>query len=128
MKYEIEVSSTKSGQEHQHWTEDYDDRAVTTQAEAEAKGKYWVDYYNSTLRSGEAPRKFISAKLSGGSEAHTWDKRGLVTVCKGGLSYDTMRCTACGITGKRYGLGQGGVVIDKKFAKKYPKCPGKLVT
>lgn len=34
-----------------------------------------------------------------------------------------MRCSACKVTGRRYGLGQNGVALDRKFrAKVYERC------
>ena len=84
-----------------------------------------INHFNNTLRPGETPRrvKRIRTKTKNSEQIHIehfWDKVSLVTE-RGG--YDKMKCTTCGVTGKRYGLGQFGVRIDAKYsAKKYQNC------
>lgn len=51
-------------------------------------------------------------------QTHNWDKVSLVTE-RGG--FDKMKCTICGATGKRFGLGQNGIRVDSKFDPKYCK-------
>lgn len=52
-----------------------------------------------------------------------WHKTNLVTVIGRSGIYDEMKCSVCGITGKRHGLGD--VTRDNKYkAKVYGDCPG----
>jgi len=48
-------------------------------------------------------------------DGHDWEKISLVTE-KGG--YDKMKCRRCGAEGKRYGLGQSGVKVNRKSQQK----------
>jgi hypothetical protein len=83
-----------------------------------------MDNFNATLRPGERARRLVKIlSFSFVPQApkptpHIWDKASLVTE-RGG--YDRMRCKACGATGKRYGLGQHGVTLDKRQPE---SCPG----
>lgn len=82
-----------------------------------------IDRFNQTLRPGESPRKLLGVEIiSGDREKHRWEKQNLVTK-KGKLGYyDSMECTNCGITGKRYTLG-GNIIKDTKYkAKIYDNC------
>ena len=89
-------------------------------------GLQTVEWFNETRRVGERKRVYlgctiISNSISGMS--HEWEKSCLVTQISKGTSYDTMKCKNCGITGKRYGLGQSGTIIDPKYKKeKYKYC------
>lgn len=81
--------------------------------------------FNATLRAAESPRELISVEIVDSESSliheHTWGKENLVTIIKGGSSYDIMKCSRCGITGKRYGFN--GVQIDSKYkAKIYATC------
>jgi len=55
-------------------------------------------------------RKLIAVSVASATVEHVWEKTSLVTE-RGG--YDRMRCRLCGATGKRYGLGQNGVAVDR---------------
>ena len=91
----------------------------------EQHAKDIVDNFNATLRPHEKAREFISAistvKKENAVFPHDWRKVSLVTE-KGG--FDKMKCSRCGATGKRYGLGSY-VQIDKKFKKYIDGCPNK---
>jgi hypothetical protein len=99
------------------WTEDYETNDAGTAEEIIGR---LLDNFNATLRPGQAPRRVVKILAVEGSAQlkHNWDKASLVTE-KGG--YDRMRCRVCGAKGKRYGLGQHGVTIDKRARK---SCPG----
>lgn len=53
---------------------------------------------------------------------HTWEKQNLVTVTKAGGSYDEMRCSNCGIKGRRYDLANVSVSENYSMSKVY-NCP-----
>lgn len=101
------------------WQEDYETDSVATPTEIIVD---LIAKFNATLRPKEKPRHLVQIlsveKSPPKPIGHIWDKASLVTE-RGG--YDRMRCRACGATGKRYGLGQGGVTIDKRAKK---SCPG----
>jgi hypothetical protein len=121
VKYKIAVGYAAGGDA---WNEAYDDPAVSTLAQAVAKGRALVDHFNSTLRPKEKARAFLGAAIVGPSEVHQWEKSSLVTQTRGRQSFDTMKCTACRITGKRFGLGPS-IVRDSIYrATKYAKCSG----
>ena len=76
-----------------------------------------MDFFNSTLHPGQSRRETLIWESSegeaiAGKVSHQWTKTSLVTEVGG---FDKMRCETCGITGKRYGLGQFDPVRDKKF-------------
>ncbi len=98
--------------ENAHW-EQCSDPAVKNPWTAAEAGKVLVEQFNASLREGEQPRVFLKSSftLQGNYEEHDWEKLSLFTE-KGG--YDRMRCRNCYATGKRYGLGQFGVKVDKK--------------
>lgn len=91
-----------------------------------------VKFFNSTLRPHEEPRTLVCCRVEESTETkkdhkttikHDWKKMNLITIMKGGNSYDIMECSKCGITGKRFGLGFNGVLHDSKYkAKKYNNC------
>ena len=88
-----------------------------------------INNFNNTLRPGELPRTVVEIyeddfpyEHAYPLAQHDWQKSNLVTIMKGHSSYDTYKCSKCGITGKRYGLG-GSVRRDKKYtAEKYNGC------
>ncbi len=59
-----------------------------------------------------------------GKKEHQWEKQNLVTIPsnKGVPMHDVYKCTACGATGKRFGVTET-IVRDKKFLK-LEECPG----
>lgn len=89
---------------------------------AEVNPRQWsenvIKNYNSTLRPSENARKLCRVKILDKKHfyQHIWEKTNLVTICKRGTSYDTVKCKLCGITGKRIGIG-GYVQIDSKHLK-----------
>jgi hypothetical protein len=128
MKYQIECCYEDPASKAGKWTEDYDDPDVKSLSDAEIKGRALIEFYNETCRPGERRRKFLAAKIiAEKSDAHKWQKANAVTLLERGLSYDLMRCENCGVTARRYGLGHSPPVIEKKYAKKYQKCPGEFV-
>lgn len=74
-------------------------------------GSEMVDRFNQTLRSIERPRSILISDLEElpesvkTAQAHNWLKTNLITIEERGRYFDTARCTGCGITGKRFGLG-----------------------
>lgn len=88
-----------------------------------------VNQFNTTLRPKESPRELVSVsiveKISTAKHNHEWEKQNLFTNTRNGSSYDTMRCSRCGISAKRYGLDR--VVRDAKYkAKVYDTCEGSI--
>lgn len=81
-----------------------------------------LDRFNSHLRPGERRRnlhsvRVLPSRLDECDGVHDWEKSCLVTQSDGGRMYDTMQCTVCGVTGKRYGLG-GYVTPDPVKTKR----------
>jgi hypothetical protein len=110
MKFRIKVRDERG----KEWWEDYDKSDVHDLQSAESKGRELVQYFNDTLRPYEVPRSFLFAELTSNGDAgvlnsahesHEWDKTNLVTVLERGRMYDTAVCTKCGITAKRFGVG-----------------------
>ncbi len=105
------------------WNEDEDRPQIRDLAHAETWAKSTVAMFNRTLRPNELARTLVRVEaLSAESAAHDWQKTNLVTVQHGRSLYDTYRCTECGITGKRYGLG-GEILRDSQFKSRgYADC------
>src|SRR3954467_5743738 len=118
MKIEF-IATHRDGSDEDGWHEFHESDEQGTPEEIIGR---LLDRFNATLRPGELPRRLV--KIAGCEKSapkpmpHIWDKASLVTE-RGG--YDRMRCRACGATGKRYGLGQHGVTLDKRQAQ---SCPG----
>jgi len=78
-----------------------------------------LDNFNKTLKPGESRRE-ISGHVRvldfTNRKEHDWEKTNLVTIKKAGRMFDTWRCSSCGITAKRFGIG-GPIVIDPKYKK-----------
>ncbi len=67
--------------------------------------------------SADCPENPVNMK-----ESHSWEKTNLATIIQGGRVYDKMKCTVCGITGKRHGVEQS-INRDSKFKPKvYDDC------
>jgi len=119
MKFEIVIAHKQTPEDS--WTEEYEKNTNDPQKWAEET----IDAFNSSLRPGEAERILIEVKKIDDVSVkhHTWKKTNLVTISRAGQTYDTYRCERCGITGKRYGLGDT-IKKDSKFAraKVYQRC------
>ena len=119
MQFKIRVGNSDGTA---HW-EQYDKPEIHTEAQAQQWAIDTVRLFNATLRPGDMRREVLRVWCFGNSQAHEWFKLSLVTESGG---YDRMQCIQCGVTGKRYGLGQSGVALDEQFAykKRYEKCSG----
>lgn len=78
----------------------------------------------------KSPRELVSVEVIEDNTVvkheHKWEKENLVTIVKGEYIYDIMKCSVCGITGKRYGLSSD-VQRDSKYrAKIYDTCDGAI--
>ena len=93
------------------WVEEFSD-LVVDDMDILQHCNFIIGRFNTTLRSGEKPRKVIRVRVIDRpvNRRHDWKKVSLVTE-KGG--YDIYRCSYCGATGKRYGLA-GFVTPDRK--------------
>lgn len=78
--------------------------------------------FNATLRPGEKERELLDVVIIDAQEQeHNWHKTNLVTIMDRNGSYDAYRCQRCGITAKRFGLGE--IIRDQKYkAEKYRRC------
>ena len=119
MKFKIEVDTGRGI----HW-EDYEENIKAE--DIDEWGKALIQNYNDGIvHEDDLPRKYISHQIIDNSESdpnHDWQKSNLMTISKGGQTYDTAKCSKCGITGKRFGLGEG-VSVDKKYSSKvYDRC------
>jgi len=110
------------------WVEHMELDYVNSQEEAEEVGCLTIAHFNATLGLGESPRTLVKVeveeKTKGEVKDHEWEKTNLVTLRNDAyvLPYDTAKCSRCGITGKRFGLG-ARVCRDRKFlATVYDRC------
>jgi hypothetical protein len=123
MKIKMKVKSINSDYT---WDEEYD---VETGIDAKDYAEKLIINYNTTLRPHEVARELVDViVVDENSEVihqHNWEKQNLVTIVRGNSIYDTMKCSMCGITGKRYGLV--GIQRDSKYkAKCYDTCEGAI--
>lgn len=76
-----------------------------------------VKYFNDTLRPGEKSRKLLKVRIHPEQDIkinHNWEKQNSFTIIdKPYGSHDNFKCSRCGATGKRYGLGPS-IIIDYK--------------
>jgi hypothetical protein len=117
MKQKYLVEICRKGREDDSWVE-------TMWCEDEQGPHNIIRQFNLTLRPGEKARKVLAVthKTQGKKRPHEWEKSNLVTISKGGSTFDTYRCKNCAVTGKRFTLG-GGIERDKKYkADKYKFC------
>ncbi len=103
------------------WTEKYDCKGDPGRWAADL-----VSRFNAALRPGERPRELVAVRVledAPPAPDHIWRKENLTTIIdQVGPSYDVYRCERCGITGKRFGVGEG-IRRDLRYgAKKYEKC------
>lgn len=80
---------------------------------------------NNSVRPCESPRELLDVIAVEENEEnrkeHSWDKQNLVIIRRAGFMYDAYKCTCCGITAKRYGIGP--IVRDRRYsAEKYKYC------
>jgi hypothetical protein len=121
INYVMKVNYAAATDDSSAWDEPMSE-VVEDNVTAEEHAQSIVDFFNRTLRPGERPRKLVSVtetELKTKIMPHQWEKVSLVTE-KGG--YDRMKCSNCGATGKRYGLGLSGVAIDNKYKKFAEGC------
>lgn len=117
----IQIEVQKEGSDVS-WTEDYTiDHNDPAEWAAET-----IDRFNRSRKPGEKIRKLIGVTVLDPDgqprPEHNWEKSNLATIVRGKQNYDTVKCTNCGITGKRFGLSSG-IKIDSKYrAKKYEFC------
>lgn len=100
------------------WWEEYPDKKVDSLTEATTIAQDVIDWFNQTLRPGELPRHLVRVELFGDEtrREHSWVKTSLMTKSDGLRLWDEMKCSHCGLTGRRQTLG-GGVRPDKLFGK-----------
>ena len=120
------ITGRNEGSDHT-WDEPYDKPEVTDQASAQKWAEGIIEFFNGSLRPGESPRELVGVKVQEGTEGsrkdHKWSKQNLTTQRDNrGALYDSMRCSECGITGRRYGMDL--LVLDQKYrrAKVYLRC------
>jgi succinate dehydrogenase/fumarate reductase flavoprotein subunit len=116
--------------EHHEWTETYREGERGSFTSADTNLEMWaqrlLEAFNTSLRENETSRHVVKIEESEIPDAevtkeHQWVKTNLVTIVRGSKMYDTARCSVCGITAKRYGLG--GYTRDPKFAaERYEEC------
>jgi hypothetical protein len=115
------IAAHEGAPDEDGWEEDYPHDG---DGDAEEIIRRLIENFNATLRPREKPRRLVKilsfsfVPVTPKPTPHIWGKASLVTE-KGG--YDRMKCRACGATGKRYGLGQHGVTLDKRQKE---SCPG----
>lgn len=104
------------------------EESETDMTDAEEAAQKLMDNFNKTCHPGENNRHILKVEVLDatlGTSKHKWKKTNLVTIMGCGIlgGYDTMQCENCGITGRRYGLGQNGVTMDRRWkAKVYQDC------
>lgn len=121
MRFKIWVKHKGSNQEP--WSETYDSIEIKSLEDAEAWGRNTVEStFNGNLRPEESPREFVRAEIIGEGIKHNWEKQNAITITGKSGMYDKMKCSTCGVMGKRYGLGSTVVRYDEFKAKKYETC------
>jgi hypothetical protein len=104
------------------WTEEYDKPAKDI-AEARIVAEQMIENFNRYLRPYELPRTLVDVSVGGNAVlAHEWQKMNLVTQVKGASSFDIMRCAQCGITGRRFGIGEDVKPDGQYRAKAFKSC------
>jgi hypothetical protein len=107
--------------------EDIDSWVETLEGEDEQEPYRIIERFNTTLYPGEKAREVLGVTEIKNPKtlSHQWIKSNLFTQTKGGEYFDTYRCEICGITAKRFGIGEY-IRRDKKYeAEKYKYCKGK---
>lgn len=115
MKFKILVKN-----KNEEWWEDYN---INTD-DPEKLSSGMVNSFNDSLRPGESPRKLLKVEIiSEKNIKHDWIKRtdGMSVLFRG-EHVDLIYCGKCGITGKRYGMGNPTRIDSKYRLKKYQTC------
>ena len=73
MKFEIQVQHKGTTKPANVWVEQYDEIEIETQAQAEARGREFIEGFNASLRPHERAREFISATITGPSDPPDYD-------------------------------------------------------
>lgn len=122
MKFKIEVCDEEDGN-HRHY-EEY----ILNINDPEQWAKEAIEEFNNTLREYEKRRKYLGYEIIDKDlNVHIWHKTNAITIIKKDMNYDTMQCSVCGITGKRYGLGRYVQRDSKYLADKYEYCKPKIL-
>lgn len=107
--------------ENATWKETYD---VAEKINAEDYMNAMIENFNSSIRENERKRKLVGLKVIHDTlpQEHQWEKTNIATIHGRGSMYDTYKCKICGITGRRYGIGNV-IKRDRKYiAKCYDSC------
>ena len=122
MKIKITVKNATS-----EWSEEYDRAGIGDNGnilQAQDWAYQLIETFNETLRPFEKRRELIGVEIIGKSApAHDWIKRtnGMSVEFRGAL-VDLFECRKCGITGKRFRLGDA-VKRDSKYkAQRFANC------
>lgn len=117
----IQIEVKKEGSDFS-WTEDY----TIDHNDPNEWANEIIDRFNRTRKPGEKTRELIGVTILNPDgtpkREHNWEKSNLATIVRANQNYDTVKCTNCGVTGKRFGLSSA-IKIDSKYrAKKYEFC------
>lgn len=118
MKFRIQISVKG---EKPYW-EEYDKPI----SDADLWAKKTIKSFNDTLRLNEKPRTLHAIEVLDveSQKEHAWTRTNITTISDQYGLYDKVKCENCGITGKRYGLGEVNVQLDAKYrnAKVFRRC------
>ena len=121
MKIEMTICNIQEdGIRSRPWTEEESPNT----SDPEAWAKETLEHFNNTFHPGQLKRELISVKVLDvySVSEHDWRKINLVTQDTREGIFDTYKCEVCGITAKRFGLGDS-FTRDKKYkAKVYSRC------
>ena len=120
MKFRILVAYRDEREEEEPWWEEFDKNV----SDVKRWARETIEWFNSYCSLGERARLLVRVEIldEKSQKEHSWEKQNLVTVISGGEIYDVMRCSVCGVTGKRHGLVEM-VELDRKYKYKvYARC------
>lgn len=124
MAVEFNAYIRPAGSDREPWKEHY----VRETDDPHACAQDIVDYFNRTLSPGEKARELVRVEVVGvvAPIEHDWGKQNLTTKTINGKPCDIVKCSRCGITGKRYGLAKPK--RDSMYrAKVYARCDTTMV-
>lgn len=124
MKFKIHVTTEDDATGEKAWWETYEEETD----DPKRWGEGIIEYFNSSLRPHEKPRKFLGVEVidDHSIKEHKWVKISAATQLERGRNFDRMECERCGVTGKRFGL-QGSTTIDSKFRRvAFKRCDTSL--